>query len=91
MAEEKKSVKVEAAKSNRVFLAKSWTNTNEDGSVYQNLSFDRRYQVSILDTETDTIYEIGEGVYIQGNDNVKREGKKDADIRWSFKKPEDAE
>jgi len=91
MAEEKKSVKVEAVKNSRVFLAKSWNNKNDDGTTYQNLSFDRRFEVSILDTETGITYEIGEGAYIQGNENTKRPDKKDADVRWSFKKPEDAE
>ena len=93
MAEKPKTVKVEKnVVKNRVFCGKGWNNTNEDGSTYMNLSFDKRFEVRILDTEENVEYEILTGTYLQGNPNTKREGKKDADIRFSFKLPtEDAE
>lgn len=86
MAEQKKVVKVAGTKkNNRIFVGKGWKNKNDDGTEYTNYSFDQKFKVTILDTETNTEYEILSGSYIQGNPNTKREGKKDADIRLSFK------
>lgn len=82
---EKKIVKIAGKKNNRVFFGKGWLNKNEDGTEYTNFSFDEKFVVKILDTETNTEYEILPGSYFQGNPNAKRDGKKDADIRLSFK------
>jgi len=92
MAEEKKTVKVEKqVNKNRVFVGKGWNNKNDDGSTYMNLSFDKKFEVRILDTEENVEYEILTGTYLQGNPNTKRDGKKDADVRFSFKLNPNAE
>lgn len=77
-------VNVGASKNNRVFLGKGWKNTSKNGTEYLNISFDRGMEVVVRDKAKGVEYVLAEGAQIAGFPNTKREGKKDADLRFSF-------
>jgi len=71
-------------RSNRAFVGRAWKNTSRNGVEYVNLSFDRGLEVVIRDKNKNVEYVIPEGGSIMGFPNEKREGKKDADLRFSI-------
>lgn len=72
-------------KQDRVFVGKAWQNQSKNGLNYTNITFDRGLEVVIRDKANNQEYVISEGASIQGFPNTKREGKKDADLRLSFR------
>lgn len=74
-----------------VFVGKAWINKAKNGNEYISISFDRGTTVSFIQidqkTKIESAYELAEGANIQMFSNTKREGKKDADYRLSFRLP----
>lgn len=81
-----REVAVRTPNKDRVFVGKAWLNKGrESGVEYTNLYFDRGFKVTITDVKNNVEYTIPEGGSMQGFPNSKREGKKDADLRFSFR------
>ena len=72
----------------REFVARAWINQMKDGSGDSviNMHFDQHIEVTIRDKETGKSYTLQPGVALTGFPNQKRDGKKDADLRFSFLK-----
>jgi hypothetical protein len=79
---ETKTAKTNRRNSNRVFVGKAWL--NGANGEFVNLSFDRGMEVVITDKKNNVQYILPEGTSLFGYPNSKREGKKDADLRFSF-------
>jgi hypothetical protein len=59
----------------RTFAGRAWKNVSKGGKSYINGTFDRGFAINGVDLS---------GVKFQLFDNVKRDGKKDADLRLSI-------
>lgn len=80
------SAKVRAPRKNdRVFVGKLWHGTGKTSGIqYDNITFDRGFEIVIRDTKKNVEYVLPENASIQAFPNSKREGKRDADMRLSF-------
>ena len=85
--EQPKLITVEK-KQTREFVGKAWKHTMRDGSgEVVNLSFDNNIEVQITNKATGKAYKLAPGVSLTGFPNPKRDGKRDADLRFSFALP----
>lgn len=81
---ESRSAAVAKKNNDRVFVGKGWANTSRDGKTeYINLTLDRGVKLKLEREGVE--YTFPEGASIQLFQNAKREGKKDADYRASFR------
>lgn len=71
-----------APASERLFIGRAWLNESKKGLQYINMSFGN--DVKVIVEHNGQQYRIDKDVVMQGFENTKRPGKKDADVRLSI-------